>query len=62
MGSPLSLNLPISQVQAIESDKVRLRSARLDLRDFQRRTGEVVLGRDVLDRQLVDVDGVRCRA
>jgi CBS domain-containing protein len=51
--------LPISQVQAIESDKVRLRSARLDLRDFQRRTGEVVLGRDVLDRQLVDVDGVR---
>ena len=51
--------LPISQVQAIESDRVRLRSARLDLRDFQRRAGEVVLGRDVLDHQLVDVDGVR---
>lgn len=51
--------LPISQVQAIDSNQVRLRSARLDLRDFQRRTGEVVLGRDVLDRQLVDVDGVR---
>ncbi len=51
--------LPISQVQAIEPDRVLLRSARLDLRDFQRRSGEVVLGRDVLDRQLVDVDGVR---
>lgn len=51
--------LPISQVQAIEHDRVVLRSARLDLRDFQRRSGEVVLGRDVLDRQLVDVDGVR---
>lgn len=51
--------LPISQVQAIDPERVRLRSARLDLRDFQRRSGEVVLGRDVLDRQLVDVDGVR---
>ena len=31
----------------------------LDLRDFQRRPGEVVLASDVLDHQLVDVDGVR---
>jgi CBS domain-containing protein len=51
--------LPIAQVATMKAEEVRLRSARLDLRDFQRRPGEVVLGRDVLDRQLVDVDGVR---
>jgi CBS domain-containing protein len=34
-----------------------LRSARLDLRDYVRRDGEVLLARDVLDHQLVDVDG-----
>lgn len=51
--------VPIAQVESIANDGVKLRSARLDLRDYQRRTGEVVLGRDVLDRQLVDVDGVR---
>jgi Mg/Co/Ni transporter MgtE len=31
----------------------------LDLRDFERRPGEVMLGRDVIDHQLVDVDGVQ---
>ena len=36
-----------------------LGSARLDLRDFERRDGEVVLNGDVIDHQLVDVDGVR---
>ena len=38
---------------------VDLGSARLDLRDFSRRDGEVLLGADVLDHQLVDVDGVQ---
>ncbi len=38
---------------------VTLRTARLDLRDFARRPGEVLLARDVLDHQLVDVDGVQ---
>lgn len=51
--------LQISQVQQITATEVLLASARLDLRDFERRPGEVVLGGDVLDRQLVDVDGVR---
>jgi CBS domain-containing protein len=35
----------------------RLRTARLDLREYGRREGEVLLARDVLDHQLVDVDG-----
>jgi CBS domain-containing protein len=46
-----------SAVERLEHAQVVLRSARLDLRDFVRRPGEVMLGRDVLDHQLVDVDG-----
>lgn len=38
---------------------VTLRTARLDLREFTRRPGEVLLARDVLDHQLIDVDGVQ---
>src|SRR2546430_2719237 len=38
---------------------VRLNSDILDLRPFVRREGEVLLARDVLDKQLVDVDGKR---
>src|SRR5258708_15958345 len=37
----------------------QLRSAQLDLREFERRPGEVLLTKDVLDHQLVDVDGVQ---
>lgn len=46
-----------SAVERVAHAQVVLRSARLDLRDFVRRPGEVMLGRDVLDHQLVDVDG-----
>ena len=38
---------------------VRLDSDILDLRPFVRRDGEVLLARDVLDKQLIDVDGKR---
>lgn len=38
---------------------IRLNSDILDLRPFVRREGEVLLARDVLDKQLVDVDGKR---
>lgn len=51
--------VPADQVQAIGHEQVTLGSARLDLRDFERREGEVVLNGDVIDHQLVDVDGVR---
>lgn len=51
--------VPIEQAPEVTSDGVRLATARLDLRDFRRREGEVLLGRDVIDHQLVDVDGVR---
>jgi CBS domain-containing protein len=51
--------VPVGQVVSIERTSVTLGSARFDLRDFERREGEVLLAGDVLDHQLVDVDGVR---
>ena len=49
--------LAADSVAGIEHRAVTLSQSRLDLRDFQRRPGEVVLARDVLDHQLVDIDG-----
>jgi len=51
--------LDASAFAVIEHAGVGLRSSRLDLRDYTRRPGEVLLARDVLDHQLVDVDGVQ---
>jgi MgtE intracellular N domain/CBS domain len=48
-----------SVVEAIDHTEVRLSSARLDLVDFKPRPGEVKLAEQVLDHQLVDVDGVK---
>ena len=46
-------------VASVDRRSVALRTARVDLRDYVRRPGEVLLARDVLDHQLVDVDGVQ---
>ncbi len=46
-------------VARLKAEKVQLNSARLDLRDFQPRPGEVRLAEEVLDHQLIDVDGAR---
>jgi CBS domain-containing protein len=51
--------LPVDAVAEISRDKVRLNTARMDLRDVARRPGEVELARDVIDHQLVDTDGAR---
>ncbi len=51
--------VPIAKISEISTERVTLSSTRLDLRDFERRDGEVVLNRDVVDHQLVDVDGRR---
>ncbi len=37
----------------------RMSSTKVDLNPFDRREGEVMLGKDVLDNQLIDVDGKR---
>jgi CBS domain-containing protein len=51
--------LDAAAVATLAHRSVTLRTARLDLRDYVRRPGEVLLARDVLDHQLVDVDGVQ---
>ena len=51
--------VPADEVEAIEHGRVTLRSVRLDLQPFLRREGEVLLKKDVLDRQLINVDGAR---
>lgn len=49
----------LDQVASVTRSGVTLSSARLNLLEFARREGEVLLARDVLDHQLVDVDGVQ---
>jgi CBS domain-containing protein len=51
--------VPAAQIARITHGEVQLASARLDLREFVRRPGEVELAADVLDHQLIDVDGRR---
>ncbi len=48
-----------TDVAEITGHLVTLRSAKLDLRDFEPRPGEITLNRDVIDHQMVDVDDVR---
>ena len=51
--------LGVERVSDIGADGVVLRKAKLDLRHFDRRPEEVLLRRDVLDRQLINVKGAR---
>ncbi len=51
--------VPLERVSAIGSGGVVLRKAKLDLRHFERRPEEVLLRRDLLDRQLINVEGAR---
>src|SRR3984893_16383723 len=51
--------LPRSDISEFGARGARLNSDILDLRPFARREGEVLLARDVMDKQLVDVDGKR---
>src|ERR671921_2040306 len=51
--------VPRAHVRSIDVSGVRLNSDLLDLRRFARREDEVLLARDVLDKQLIDVDGKR---
>ena len=51
--------VPIDQVSSFDGDPLRLSSARLDLRHFERREGEVLLRADVLGHRLIDVQNAR---
>jgi magnesium transporter len=48
-----------SNIIELNEHGVRLNTDILNLRKFTRREGEVLLARDVLDKQLIDVDGKR---
>lgn len=51
--------LGADRVLRMGADGAVMRKAQLDLRRFERRQGEVLLRRDVLDRQLINVEGAR---
>jgi Mn2+/Fe2+ NRAMP family transporter len=51
--------VPASAVASVSQQEVALATARLDLRDFAAREGETALASEVLDHQLVDIDGAR---
>jgi len=51
--------VPFELVAATDAAGVVLASARLDLRPFERRQGEVLLDEDVQDHQLINVAGAR---
>ena len=51
--------VPIDQVSSFAGEPLRLSSARLSLRHFDRRGGEVLLRADVLGHRLLDVENAR---
>jgi CBS domain-containing protein/sporulation protein YlmC with PRC-barrel domain len=51
--------LDASAIDRVDRRSVTLRTARMDLREFQRRDGEVLLAKDILDHQLVDTEEVQ---
>jgi len=53
------LYIPIDQVSSLDCAELKLTSARLDLRRFERREGEVLLRADLLGHRLIDVASVR---
>lgn len=51
--------VPIEQVSSFDGEVLKLTSAKLDLRRFERREGEVLLRADVLGHRLIDVERAR---
>lgn len=54
-----SFFVPGGHLLSIEERSARLASSIVDLQPFSRRPGEVLLRRDVLDHQLIDINGRR---
>jgi CBS domain-containing protein len=51
--------VPVEQLSSLGDDVLKLTSATLDLRRFERRHGEVLLRSDVLGHRLIDVESAR---
>jgi CBS domain-containing protein len=54
-----AVHVPVEQVLSFDPDPLPLSTARLDLRHFDRRDGEVLLRADVLGHRLLDVQNAR---
>ena len=54
---PRATFMPWAQVASVAADGLTLSSTRLDLQRFRRRPGELLLQADVLDQQVIDLDG-----
>src|SRR5579872_5311502 len=59
VGGGRDVFVPIEQVADLAASPLGLISARLDLRHFERREGEVLLRQDVLGHRLIDVENVK---
>jgi CBS domain-containing protein len=51
--------MPRSKIASLDGSGARMNSETIDLSSFSRREGEILLAKDVLDNQLIDVDGKR---
>lgn len=56
---PRSSFIDGSQIATLTQDEIRLSSTKINLQEFTRREGESLLDADVIDHQIVDVDGMR---
>lgn len=54
-----SFFIPWEQVQSLDASGFHLKSARVNLQPFVRQDGEMLLVKDVLDKQVVDIKGRR---
>ena len=48
-----------ARISKLTKDEIRLSSTKINLREYTRRPGESLLDADVIDHQIVDVDGLR---
>ncbi|TAJ98922.1 MAG: CBS domain-containing protein [Chloroflexota bacterium] len=55
----LTIFLPWSSVETVDSDGARLQTTQLDIARFQQRPNEILLKSDLMDKQIVDIDGRR---
>jgi magnesium transporter len=51
--------LPWSSVDSVDTDGARLATSTLDMNKFRQRRNEILLRADLLDKQIVDIDGRR---
>ena len=59
IGGGREVFVPLEQVSGFDGEVIKLTTAKLDLRQFERRDGEVLLRADVLGHRLIDVENAR---